>query len=57
GHTLDARGLRDHCRTLIANYKVPKEIVFVDRVPRTPVSKVDYAASATLAKQLIGATA
>ncbi|MBO0841948.1 MAG: AMP-binding protein, partial [Nocardioides sp.] len=38
GHTLDARGLRDHCRTLIANYKVPKEIVFVDRVPRTPVS-------------------
>jgi acyl-CoA synthetase (AMP-forming)/AMP-acid ligase II len=49
---LDA--LRDHCRALISNYKVPKEILFVDRVPRTPVSKVDYPASSALAKELLG---
>jgi acyl-CoA synthetase (AMP-forming)/AMP-acid ligase II len=45
--------LRDHCRTLIANYKVPKVVLFVDRVPRTPVSKVDYPASADLARKLL----
>ncbi|WP_110206582.1 AMP-binding protein [Nocardioides daejeonensis] len=46
--------LREHCRSLISNYKVPKQIFFVDKVPRTPVSKVDYPASAELAKQLVG---
>jgi acyl-CoA synthetase (AMP-forming)/AMP-acid ligase II len=34
--------LRAHCRTLVADYKVPKTVLFVDAVPRTPVGKVDY---------------
>ena len=46
--------LRQHVRSLISNYKVPKEIVFVPQVPRTPVSKVDYRASTELALELLG---
>lgn len=46
--------LREHCRSLISNYKVPKTVLFVDTVPRTPVSKVDYPASAALAAELLG---
>ncbi|MCX6400888.1 MAG: AMP-binding protein [Propionibacteriales bacterium] len=52
--TISEDDLRDHCRALISNYKVPKTIFFVDSVPRTPVSKVDYAASARLATELLG---
>jgi len=52
--TLAEEDVREHCRALIANYKVPKSVLFVDEVPRTPVSKVDYRASAALAAQLLG---
>jgi acyl-CoA synthetase (AMP-forming)/AMP-acid ligase II len=45
--------LRQHARSLISNYKVPKRIVFVPQVPRTPVSKVDYRASTELALKLL----
>ncbi len=34
--------IRAFCRSLIAAYKIPKEVLFVDAVPRTPVGKVDY---------------
>ncbi len=53
GSTLDEEGVRTHCRALISNYKVPKTVLFVDEVPRTPVSKVDYPASAALAASLL----
>ena len=45
--------LKAHCRALISNYKVPKVVLFVDQVPRTPVSKVDYPASSALARTLL----
>ncbi|WP_418058012.1 AMP-binding protein [Pimelobacter simplex] len=54
GVTLSEDDVRDHCRALISNYKVPKTVLFIDEVPRTPVSKVDYPASAALAAQLLG---
>ncbi|MBM0124763.1 acyl-CoA synthetase [Pimelobacter simplex] len=54
GSTLTEDDVREHCRALISNYKVPKTILFIDEVPRTPVSKVDYPASAALAAQLLG---
>lgn len=41
---VDPEDLRTHCRQLVAAYKIPKDILFVDEVPRTPVGKVDYAA-------------
>ena len=47
--------LRDFARSLIANYKVPKQVLFVSQVPRTPVSKVDYPANSALARELLGA--
>lgn len=53
GSTLTEDDLRDHVRALLSNYKVPKQVLFVPQVPRTAVSKVDYAASAALASQLV----
>ncbi|QYJ04026.1 AMP-binding protein [Nocardioides panacisoli] len=53
GGRLSAEDLRAHCHELISNYKVPKEVLFVDQVPRTPVSKVDYKASSALAVELL----
>ncbi len=32
--------LRDHCRTLIASYKVPQAITFLDRLPTSGAGKV-----------------
>ncbi|GAA4813003.1 AMP-binding protein [Nocardioides caeni] len=54
GSTASEDAIKDHCRSLISNYKVPKQVLFVEEVPRTPVSKVDYPASAALAKELLG---
>ena len=54
GETLTVDELREHCRTLIADYKAPKAIFFVDEVPRTPVGKVDYKGTAAMALDLIG---
>lgn len=42
GHDVSADELRVHCRAAMADFKVPKEIVFVEDVPRTPVGKLDY---------------
>jgi acyl-CoA synthetase (AMP-forming)/AMP-acid ligase II len=38
--TLEA--LQKHCRTLIASYKIPRELVLVQEVPRLPNGKPDY---------------
>jgi len=37
---LTAEALREHCRKSLTNYKVPKQIVFRDELPKTPVGKV-----------------
>lgn len=33
-----------HCRTLIAGYKVPKQVLFLEALPQTPTGKVQKAA-------------
>ena len=38
--TLDE--LQEHCRTQIAGYKVPRQLLLVDEVPRLPNGKPDY---------------
>jgi 3-oxocholest-4-en-26-oate---CoA ligase len=53
GATVTVEDLRAHCRTLVADYKAPKAIFFVDAVPRTPVGKVDYKGAAALALALV----
>jgi acyl-CoA synthetase (AMP-forming)/AMP-acid ligase II len=37
----DATSLIEHCRTLIASYKKPKTVIFLDELPRLPSGKVD----------------
>jgi acyl-coenzyme A synthetase/AMP-(fatty) acid ligase len=54
GSEVTEEDLRAHARSLISSYKVPKQVVFVPQVPRTPVSKVDYRASTELALSLLG---
>ncbi len=38
--TFDERGLRAHCRERLAQYKVPREIRCLDRLPRNPTGKI-----------------
>ena len=42
--------LQDHCRTVIAGYKVPREIHVVDEVVRAPSGKPDYRWAQDLAR-------
>jgi acyl-CoA synthetase (AMP-forming)/AMP-acid ligase II len=34
--------LQEHCRARLAGYKVPRELVIVDKVLRSPAGKPDY---------------
>ena len=51
--TATADDLRTHAHALISNYKVPKEFLFVEQVPRTPVGKIDYPTSNKVAAELL----
>ena len=42
GHTVDADALNAHCRETLAAYKVPKQVVVVDSLERSPSGKADY---------------
>jgi acyl-CoA synthetase (AMP-forming)/AMP-acid ligase II len=52
---VDEKGLREHCRSKIAGYKVPKEVYLVDEVFRGPNGKADYKMSQKLATELSAA--
>jgi 3-oxocholest-4-en-26-oate---CoA ligase len=51
---LDVADLQAHCRTLIADYKVPKTILAVAAIARTEVGKLDYRTIKQIAIDLIG---
>ncbi len=40
GGTLDEDAVRDYVKSNLARYKVPREIVFMDALPRNPAGKV-----------------
>ncbi len=42
GHKADPEALREFCRQHIAGYKVPKNVVFVDEMQRSPAGKANY---------------
>ncbi len=42
GHTIDADTLSAHCRESLAAYKVPKRMIVVDSLGRSPAGKADY---------------
>ena len=42
GHSPTLDELADHCRTSLAGYKVPRSLVLVDQIERSPAGKADY---------------
>jgi 3-oxocholest-4-en-26-oate---CoA ligase len=34
--------IQEHCRTMLAGYKIPRLLVLVDEIKRTPAGKADY---------------
>ncbi len=46
----DLEELREHCRTRIAGYKIPRQLLLVDEVPRLPNGKPDYRSAKEQAK-------
>ena len=40
GSTLDAEAVVDHVKANLARYKVPREVLFVDALPRNPTGKL-----------------
>ena len=34
--------MQEHCRDKLAGYKVPRQLVVLDEIVRTPVGKPDY---------------
>jgi acyl-CoA synthetase (AMP-forming)/AMP-acid ligase II len=42
GETVTLDELSTHCRQSVAGYKVPRELVVVEAVVRSPVGKADY---------------
>jgi fatty-acyl-CoA synthase len=40
GHTIDEESVRGFVRANLARYKVPRDVVFVDQLPRNPSGKV-----------------
>jgi acyl-CoA synthetase (AMP-forming)/AMP-acid ligase II len=41
GASAAAADIIAHCRTLIAGYKCPKSVVFVDDLPKLPSGKIN----------------
>ncbi|MFI6642856.1 acyl-CoA synthetase [Streptomyces sp. NPDC050504] len=39
---LDLAAVQAHCRTRLAGYKVPRTVVFTERIQRSPSGKADY---------------
>jgi acyl-CoA synthetase (AMP-forming)/AMP-acid ligase II len=51
GRTPDLDALREHCRTRIAGYKIPRQLLLVDEVPRLPNGKPDYRSAKEQARE------
>ena len=50
----DVDALREFSRAALAGYKVPKHVLFVDEVPRSPAGKADYPWGKRTARSLLG---
>ncbi len=54
GATVELGELAEHCRQHLAGYKVPKHLVVVERVVRSPSGKADYRWAADTAAGQVG---
>jgi acyl-CoA synthetase (AMP-forming)/AMP-acid ligase II len=50
GHEVTLDGLAAHCRSALAGYKVPRRLVVVETVERTPAGKPNYRWAKELAR-------
>jgi acyl-CoA synthetase (AMP-forming)/AMP-acid ligase II len=50
GTELSLGAIQEHCRAHVAGYKIPRKLVLVDEVVRSPAGKPDYRWAATIAK-------
>jgi acyl-CoA synthetase (AMP-forming)/AMP-acid ligase II len=42
GHSVTVEEIRAHCRTVLADYKLPRALCIVEQVVRGPNGKTDY---------------
>jgi len=42
GSSVDGVGLKAHVETQLARFKVPRDIIFIDDLPRTALGKVQH---------------
>jgi acyl-CoA synthetase (AMP-forming)/AMP-acid ligase II len=54
GHTVTLDDVASHCRTALAGYKVPRHLVIVDTVDRTPAGKPNYRWAKSTAQASLG---
>lgn len=54
GAVVDERGVIDHVGSQLADYKRPRQVVFVDDIPRSPTGKADRPAARGLAEEATG---
>lgn len=54
GAAIDAEALRNHCRSLIAPYKVPRIVHVIDELPTTPSGKIRKADVRSMARHADG---
>jgi acyl-CoA synthetase (AMP-forming)/AMP-acid ligase II len=55
GASLDAGALRAFCRERLAAYKIPRDVVVVERIERSPAGKADYRWASAIARERLGA--
>ena len=51
GMDVSIADLLDECGRHVARYKLPKDIIFVDKVMRSPAGKADYRWARTIAEE------
>ncbi|MFF9198192.1 acyl-CoA synthetase [Streptomyces sp. NPDC014779] len=54
---LDLAAVQDHCRTRLAGYKVPRQLVLTDTIQRSPSGKADYRWARSVATEAAGSGA
>ena len=54
GAALAAEAVREFCRARLASYKLPRELVFVEAIERTPAGKADYRWAKAKAEAALG---
>lgn len=42
GSSISEKQIREHCKLFLEPYKMPREIVFVDQIPKNAVGKIQY---------------